>query len=571
MRATLSKPGMRSVKSPDAAVLAVASPDASHLASLQNNTWTVFASDFERDPVQFGTFCPGAKVAAFSADNKRVAIELSASTVAVWEIEPAKIFSVMRSPDVAITSLAFSPAGEYLIAGCADSRLRLYSVTSGELEKTLEGHTGTVVAVAARPNTNDFASASLDGTTRLWNIDSDMPLAVLDGHQGAVSCLAYSKDGNLLASGGVDADIRLWDATSHNLLRVLEGHSEKVLTISFDGNAERLATASEKEQALIWDVRSGNELAKIPGSSFAMFSPNTNVITRAHSTEFLILNAVPWGKDALPGNPSLSVENRYSIYRQQALASLRPSSAPVSKTYTVAVTRAALAHRLTNAAGLLKNLTPEDAKQPALLSGPLYESLAALGVREGTRLASVNGTDPSTSKLSDTLSQAAAAVEAGEELPELSVLEGENTKTIRFALVEPATSTITRVAKRAQIEQYLVKHIEQLKYLSGNTLEQQLAFERVYEEKSGPTESISSITVVESKGDQALNAMNLGLGLQSGDRIRSLNGEPVTSVAQVQEKLDQLVAGVRSGEVEAIELAISRSIFETGTINITIE
>jgi WD40 repeat protein len=56
-----------------------------------------------------------------------------------------------------------------------------------------------------------LASGSEDTTIKLWNVASGQLLRTLQGHTTPVYSVAFSPDGRTLASGNQDNTIKLWD------------------------------------------------------------------------------------------------------------------------------------------------------------------------------------------------------------------------------------------------------------------------------------------------------------------------------------------------------------------------
>jgi serine/threonine protein kinase len=100
-----------------------------------------------------------------------------------------------------VNSLAFSPDGKTIAAGCGDRNVHLWSVATGAPVATLSGHTDKVNAVAYSPDGKLIASGSDDATVRIWNAATGVAVTTISpGIQ--VSTLAFSADGKTLACPG---------------------------------------------------------------------------------------------------------------------------------------------------------------------------------------------------------------------------------------------------------------------------------------------------------------------------------------------------------------------------------
>src|SRR5262249_20164829 len=152
------------------------------------------------------------RAVAFSADGKQAVSGtiLGDSTLRIWDVETGKEvskYTVAAAPaqgrrntgalkfgnfsgfgpfpfadePVGIASVAFSPDGKLVLAGCLDNVLRVFELSTGQ-ERKLEGHTQQLHGAAFTPDGKRILSGSYDQTVRLWDVESGKEVCRFFGH-----------------------------------------------------------------------------------------------------------------------------------------------------------------------------------------------------------------------------------------------------------------------------------------------------------------------------------------------------------------------------------------------------
>lgn len=142
---------------------------------------------------------------------------LSASTdgtVRAWDLLRCKPFRILATPTpVQFSCLAVDPSGDVVVAGTLDTfQIYIWSLQTGDLIETIEGHTGPISCLAFDPVGTRLASGSWDKTVRFWNIfardrQPEDPLT----HQHDVLSLAFRPDGKELVAATLGGELALWD------------------------------------------------------------------------------------------------------------------------------------------------------------------------------------------------------------------------------------------------------------------------------------------------------------------------------------------------------------------------
>lgn len=281
------------------------SPDGQSLLSAGENAVIVWDLSASNVPKKFhlSDHTGDILAAVYSPDGRFIATAGEDRLIMLWDAKTAMLIATLTEPkqlpdDVvfahnrAISSLAFSVQGEYLVSGSYDGLAKVWSTSTHKLLTTLRGHTGPVYAVAfptkadkpATWNPDVIATAGEDGLIRVWVPESSVPPTgfaptpdprtggtpvqtpkswqsvqswtpqpntTLEGHIGPVYALAFSSA--ILASAGRDRSIKLWSLASDKEITTLRGHTLPILALAFSPFNDQLASAGWDKSIKLWN------------------------------------------------------------------------------------------------------------------------------------------------------------------------------------------------------------------------------------------------------------------------------------------------------------------------------
>lgn len=173
-----------------------------------------------------------------------------------------KVVKTLSGHSRAVLHCEFTKDGETLATCSADNNIILWTVSSGEPLRTLEGHTLEVNCCCFYENV--LATASNDKTVILWLYNTGKRASRLAIHSGPVLSCSISPNGRYLATASKDKTVRLMKFrpgsgafVSGSEMRKLVGHCESVNDVQFAHDESYLATASDDKTIRLWDIDSG--------------------------------------------------------------------------------------------------------------------------------------------------------------------------------------------------------------------------------------------------------------------------------------------------------------------------
>ena len=172
-----------------------------------------------------------------------------------WVLPIGEIF---RHPSF-VSSVSFSPDGQYLGTGCADGFARVWEMRTRQPLGILQ-HSARVRSVCFSPDGARLATACDDGKVRIWNWRTAELLVGPMSHEDWVFSVAFSPDGEKVVSASRDLTARIWSASTGALERTLRGHTEELHHAVFSPDGRLVATASFDHSARLWDAQTGEQI-----------------------------------------------------------------------------------------------------------------------------------------------------------------------------------------------------------------------------------------------------------------------------------------------------------------------
>lgn len=162
--------------------------------------------------VAAGTLAPVTAL-AFAPDGRHLAAG-GAGEVLLWDVEQGRLTRRLGAGQLTgpVLALAFHRSGHLLAVGEGtpgrSGAVRIVDVDSGTVCSSAEAGKDTVRSLAFSPDGALLAAGCGDGVIRVWDVQERKPVAELTEPGGEVNGINFSPDGKSLLAGGADRVIR---------------------------------------------------------------------------------------------------------------------------------------------------------------------------------------------------------------------------------------------------------------------------------------------------------------------------------------------------------------------------
>ena len=204
----------------------------------------------------------------WSPDGKQIAAGSQDGCIHVWNAQTRSLLRVDEVIDF-VQAVSFSPNSQCLAYACADGSIGLFTSSFGQ---TLKGHSKAVWSLDWSPNGEYVASGSADTHVRIWDGNTGRALKILEGHASWVVSVRFSAGGKWLASKSSDGTVRLWRCDTWDCVAVLPEVSRGYAPgLAFHPQAPVLATLGDNDTVIrLWQLDEealGRQTAAVGGRS----------------------------------------------------------------------------------------------------------------------------------------------------------------------------------------------------------------------------------------------------------------------------------------------------------------
>jgi WD40 repeat protein len=187
-------------------------------------------------------------------------------------------------PDLLLNSkkigcVSWNHDGSQLLSGTQENNIKIWNAFTGELWKTLKGHTDLVTSASWNHDNTRVVSGSAgrDCTIKIWDVVTGVLLHTWKGHSHQIDSVVWNRDSSKILSGSWDKTIIIWNAETEELVGFVAETSNNSLAWSQDES--RIVSGSRHGTVQVWKgwkTQTRKKLSSRTLSSLSNWNPVDN-------------------------------------------------------------------------------------------------------------------------------------------------------------------------------------------------------------------------------------------------------------------------------------------------------
>ncbi len=182
---------------------------------------------------------------AFSVDGRYVVTASVDGTARVWDAASGASHGELRGHSGSVNSASFSPDGKFIVTAGYDATVRVWDAARFVQVSTIGGTYPKPVLSAEYSPDGRFIVAASGEDAWICDPNSGNVIKTLDGHTSQVNSASFSPDSRLIVTASADNTARIWNAETGESIATLLHHKGPVLNALFSPDGKSVFTASE--------------------------------------------------------------------------------------------------------------------------------------------------------------------------------------------------------------------------------------------------------------------------------------------------------------------------------------
>lgn len=254
-----------------------------------------------KNPPQEGISSPVISALTIDTTGKLLLSGNERGNIYIWDLKSGGLVRTIKDAHVRVTSLVLDPTGQSFVSGGSNGEFKIWNIGSGKPIKTLSsissdrgGLADKIVRVAVDTNWKYLVCQTYDRKIKIWSLKSAYLMKTLEGCNECKTTFEIDPTGKFIITGHNDSSIKIWELASGTLLNTLSGPEYKrIEQIKIDPTGRYLVAifggiyiySTEKDKIVnIWSLKTGELIKSISGLANAEIDSDG---------KFLISHSIP--------------------------------------------------------------------------------------------------------------------------------------------------------------------------------------------------------------------------------------------------------------------------------------